>query len=33
MSQRTEDIRADADWLSLDYLIANCIWDPAEVYS
>jgi P4 family phage/plasmid primase-like protien len=30
MSQRTEDIRADADWLSLDYLIAECIWDPTD---
>jgi hypothetical protein len=29
MSQRTEDIREDADWLSLDYLIAECIWDPS----
>ena len=33
MSQRSEDIRADADWLSLDYLIADCILDPAKVYS
>jgi len=29
MSQRTEDICLDADRLSLDYLIAECIWDPA----
>lgn len=33
MSQRTEDIRADADWLSLDYLISECIWVQVEVYS
>jgi putative DNA primase/helicase len=30
MSLRTEDIRVDADWLSRDYLIAECIWDPAD---
>lgn len=30
MSQRTEDVCLDADWLSLDYLIAECIWDPAD---
>jgi hypothetical protein len=29
MSQRTKDIRSDADRLSLDYLIAECIWDPS----
>jgi len=33
MSQRTQDIRADADWLSLDYLIAECIWDPKKIGS
>ena len=30
MSLRTENICLDADWLSLDYLIAECIWDPAD---
>jgi len=30
MSQRTEDICLDTDRLSLDYLIAECIWDPAD---
>jgi hypothetical protein len=29
MSQRTENIYPDADWLSVDHLIAECIWDPA----
>jgi len=28
MSQRTENICLDADWLSLGYLIAECFWDP-----
>ncbi len=30
MSQRTENICLDADRLSLDYLIAERIWDPAD---
>ena len=33
MSSRIEDIRADADWSSLDYLIAECIWDPKTIKS
>jgi len=33
MSSRTQDIRTDADWLSLDYLIAECIWDPKTIES
>jgi len=27
---RTENICLNADRLSLDYLIAECIWDPAD---
>jgi len=30
MSQRTGNICVDADRLSLDYLIAECIGDPAD---
>jgi len=30
MLQRTEDICLDADWLLLDYLIADCIREPAD---
>ena len=30
MSQRTENICLDADWLSKDDLISKCIWDPAD---
>jgi hypothetical protein len=29
MSQKNEDISEDADWLSLDYLITECICNPA----
>ncbi len=29
MSQKTENICLDEDWLSVNYLIAECIWDPA----
>lgn len=29
MSQRTENICLDEDWLSVDNLIAEGIWDPA----
>jgi hypothetical protein len=29
MSLRIEDVCLDADWLSLDYLIAEGMWDPA----
>ncbi|MGB2865524.1 MAG: hypothetical protein WBC05_19495 [Sedimentisphaerales bacterium] len=29
MSQRTVNIHLNVEWLSLDYLIAECIWDPA----
>jgi hypothetical protein len=30
MSQRIHDDFLDADRLSLDYLISECIWDPAD---
>jgi hypothetical protein len=30
MSQRTRDICVDADRLAEEYLITECIWDPAD---